>query len=267
MRGAASILARKIFAVTILPSTLPRLFPTCFPRFVPFLLFIVAVAPLGAVPINSDCGIPGSFSVGDCTFDDQSGLHWLDWTLTTNRSYDDVSASLAAEFPGFRYATEQEVLDLLLGAGINGGFGHSATPLDPDVIVLQGFLGITAVHPVGSFSIGYFEGSGCGAPPCSSLVDQVELLHDDSVSFSRVSQQQRVTSSMGTAVGHALVATGAAMVPEPSTLALLGLGIAAAMWRRRALPTPVVDSSPPPIAQRTRASSRSLRARHRGDRR
>jgi hypothetical protein len=47
--------------------------------------------------------------------DTESGLSWLDVTITVNRSFNDVSSQLVSggEFDGWRYATGQEFNDLL----------------------------------------------------------------------------------------------------------------------------------------------------------
>ena len=43
------------------------------------------------------------------TTDTATGLQWLDWSLTTNRSYNDVFAQTqGGNLDGWRYATEDE---------------------------------------------------------------------------------------------------------------------------------------------------------------
>lgn len=56
---------------------------------------------------------------GHLTFDSASGLEWLDWTLTTDRSFADVSSQFgpSGDFAGFRYATDAEVEFLISSVG------------------------------------------------------------------------------------------------------------------------------------------------------
>jgi hypothetical protein len=57
---------------------------------------------------------------GMLTFDTESGLEWLDWTATTNLSYEEVSPQLdlGGDYYGFRYATLDEVGVLYDNAGL-----------------------------------------------------------------------------------------------------------------------------------------------------
>ncbi len=47
------------------------------------------------------------FGAGSITIDTDTGLEWLDWTESTNRSYNDVSGQFGAggDFEGWRHAT------------------------------------------------------------------------------------------------------------------------------------------------------------------
>lgn len=81
------------------------------------LVCLAALAPLASADLTSrDWASSGD---GLLTFDSDSGLEWLDWQYTNNRSYADVSSQLGAggEFEGFRYATEDEMRGLYEHAG------------------------------------------------------------------------------------------------------------------------------------------------------
>ncbi|MEZ6318102.1 MAG: hypothetical protein R3B49_05005 [Phycisphaerales bacterium] len=81
------------------------------------LVCLAALAPLASADLTSrDWAASGD---GLLTFDADSGLEWLDWEYTNNRSYADVSSQLGAggEFEGFRYATEDEMRGLYEHAG------------------------------------------------------------------------------------------------------------------------------------------------------
>ena len=73
------------------------------------------------------------FGSGAITLDTDTGLEWLDVSLSTNRSYADVSAQFGQEgdYFGFRHATEPEISVLFDSLGMNAVPG------------LQSLVGIT----------------------------------------------------------------------------------------------------------------------------
>jgi hypothetical protein len=77
-------------------------------------VLIAGAAEAALVSIDSE------FGTDTVTLDTDTGLEWLDWSLTTNRSFDDISSELGAggEFEGFRYATADEVATLWTNGGI-----------------------------------------------------------------------------------------------------------------------------------------------------
>ncbi len=82
---------------------------------------------------------------GDTTLDPNSGLEWLDVSLTTNRSFADISLEFGpgGDFEDFRHATTQELVVFFTNAGIpavNGGF---AVPNAPSVAALLSLVGST----------------------------------------------------------------------------------------------------------------------------
>lgn len=64
-----------------------------------------------------------SASDGILTYDDNSGLYWLDLTETAGMSYSEVSAQLGAggSFDGWRYATTTEATDIYAQFGLTPG--------------------------------------------------------------------------------------------------------------------------------------------------
>ncbi len=88
-------------------------------------------------------------SAGDnlLTYDDVSGLQWLDLTETYGLTYDYVSGEFGAggEFEGFRYATNAEVQALWANFGIDlsAGAATSSPGADPNVALAGSFLGNT----------------------------------------------------------------------------------------------------------------------------
>jgi len=80
---------------------------------------------------------------GDTTLDPNSGLEWLDVSLTTNRSFADISLEFGpgGDFEGFRHATTQELVEFFTNAGIpevNGGFAVPNAPFVAALLLLVG---------------------------------------------------------------------------------------------------------------------------------
>jgi len=168
---------------------------------------------------------------------DANGNTWLDWTHTTDRSYNDVSSQLGAggEFEGFRYATEAEMTQLYANAG--------APVLDPIITVDPGyagalsllsvFLGETWANQSQTGAIYGLEGSNAVNP---SLVGDLgdgpfHMATAFTTNVSGVVALRHFNSGGSIAdstVGHALV-----LVPAPGSAALLGIGGLIASRRRR----------------------------------
>ena len=79
------------------------------------------------------------------TFDDVSGLTWLDVSVTAGMTYNQVSGQLGAggDFEGFRYATGVEVEQLLISAGIGLDTGWTAENVDPINHFIDNYIGDT----------------------------------------------------------------------------------------------------------------------------
>lgn len=101
-----------------------------------FMCCIPLEIPAGAATVDN----------GDFTTDTISGLDWLDLTLTTNRSYNNVASQLGdgGDFDGWRYASVVEVEQLWTNAGIAYESNYTFFPEgDPNVLPLMQKLGIT----------------------------------------------------------------------------------------------------------------------------
>ena len=144
-------------------------------------LLALGAVPAGAALSESDCN--GLRSMGDCTFDDVSNLHWLDWTLSTELSFNDVvDMHLAGQFDGFRHATFAELNAFLLSAGVDlDPVGTS--PADPNLRALQQLLGVTDTISA-TESTAMFLGS-C-FQPCSNEIPTLSLKSfGDALSFTQ----------------------------------------------------------------------------------
>ena len=94
----------------------------------------VALFLIGTVGYaNADLVEEDLFTVGDglITYDTDTGLYWLDLTLTTNLSYNDVlnEISQGGALEGFWYATTADIDTLQVSAGLPSGLFFSTFPI------------------------------------------------------------------------------------------------------------------------------------------
>src|SRR5690554_5423124 len=81
------------------------------------LLLIASTAQ--AIPFtNADAFIDGD---GQAICEIDTGLFWLDFGITNNKSFNDIQAELDTTYAGWRLPTEQEVKKLWNGLWLNGG--------------------------------------------------------------------------------------------------------------------------------------------------
>ena len=108
------------------------------------VVLLCAAGSVSAALISWDWKTPGDNLL---TYDSATGLDWLDWTESTNRSYNDVLTQLGpgGEFEGFRHASTDEVHTLFEHAGIPDIPGYTAANYTP-VTELQALLGITRTY-------------------------------------------------------------------------------------------------------------------------
>ncbi len=100
-------------------------------------------------------------SAGDnlITRDTDTGLNWLDLTVTNGMSYNTVNGQLGSGglYEGFRYATGQEVVDLYAKFGIalvaySPNFSYGS--VDPGIVMAGDFLGNIAQEFSPNFTYG-----------------------------------------------------------------------------------------------------------------
>ena len=173
---------------------------------------------------NSDMSFLGASEDGfNITLDTSTGLEWLDWSLTLNRSYDDVFAQTqGGNLDGWRYATEAEFVTLAVSAGIplsfldddpggtHPGFEVFNTLLgsgaiDNESFAISAFSASSGTHALGGFSIGqgWFEVPNA-------------LRHNLNNNWS--------DADTNTRVGSALV-RDTSVVPVPAAVWLFGSGL------------------------------------------
>jgi hypothetical protein len=133
-------------------------------------LVVLAAAPSAYAELVS---MDSDYGPGTITHDTETGIDWLDLTLTTNRSVVDITAQLGpgGEFEGFRYAVAADITTLWTHAGIvdittqgpiDGGDFTEAN-FDP-ANMLADLFGVTVTLPGGVASEGFTADPPPGNP-------------------------------------------------------------------------------------------------------
>ena len=174
------------------------------------------------------------FGIGAITRDTASGLEWLDLTESIGRSYDDVSTQfgVGGDFEGWEYARNDQVEDFFVNAKgsqfVNGDQG----PNGDWVLDLIDLLGVTysaTGRGALSFTKTIFEHQGNDHASTVDLFDQNGLkwayIYAGPPGGIRLDNEHE---SYGSALVRSIYP-----VPEPGTLALFGIGLAAMRLSRR----------------------------------
>lgn len=95
---------------------MPR--PAAFPAIACTTALLLALASPAAAELVSE---DSAFGADTITFDTETGLRWLDLTLTTSNTYDSLITAFGTggEFEGYRLATSEEVFTLWENAQID----------------------------------------------------------------------------------------------------------------------------------------------------
>lgn len=165
------------------------------------------------------------------TFDSDTGLEWLDVNLTIGQSYNTSEASTFVTVDGFRHATLAEVLALWINSGRvaapSTAFSTANFVPSVDFVAKFGCTGSCALSS--AFVQGIYETSPTTV--ASGLVQQetagpIGRYFEGFGSFS-------LTSASGD-TGNFLVRESAAeALPEPTTLAIVAIGLAGMGFARR----------------------------------
>lgn len=163
-----------------------------------------------------------NWGTGSITLDTNSGLEWLDISLSVNLSYNDMISHMqnGGLYAGFRYATQDEVEALFINAGLNMG----SSPAMQSALDLIGFLGATYTSR-GNAEIFGITGTSSASGVESGIVDHVfsngTPMYDASVSELTYGMDYNSSS-----VGNWLVSSGTSEVPLPPALVLFGSALA-----------------------------------------
>ncbi|MEM7313965.1 MAG: hypothetical protein AAF497_12515 [Planctomycetota bacterium] len=190
-------------------------------RFVWLSVFFVPVCIASADLVEvTDANFPGG--TNNITRDTATGLEWLDWTATTDISYNDMITQLGPgdTFEGWRHATRTEVGTLFSNMGVLiTDWPNSTANADSGASAALGFSLLGKTVPASPlFSDGGTAALVADATNGSNVARfRAELLVHQPHTIARSAFGQIDTGSSPIA-GHALVR---AAVPEPSSAACL----------------------------------------------
>lgn len=212
------------------------------------MLCLAGGATNAALIGENDAGVTGTTS-GDgfnITYDDVSGLRWLDLTITLGQSRNQVLASSLITSGAYRYATDAEVDNLFatnVGISFGPAFSGQTTPYFANAAIVSAgaalinFLGVTNGQvPIGSF--GLVDSATTLPGGYNKYAIRQSSPSNPTIGLIRLTQFDTVGSTGGFAgAGSFLVQTSSnQVIPEAASLVGLGLGLAAlglTMGRRR----------------------------------
>lgn len=174
-----------------------------------------------------------AFGGGTITYDSDTNLEWLDLTVTQGQSFNDVFASLASTYKGYRYASSDEVLRFFSDGGVTEGSNLSAL----NVLNLWGILSddtdMFGIRSILSYGLVSNINFGYGTPAHNSVGLASISVQRNAYESSEILNYPYPDTSGDFLTGSALVRV--ATVPEPESYAmfLAGLGIIGAITRGR----------------------------------
>jgi hypothetical protein len=196
------------------------------------ILLLLAGSTAKAVLVQvNDPLIVGNFTYTrdgfNITRDTQSGLDWLDVTLSTGYSYNQVIEQLGdgRAFDGLRFATEAELVGLFEHAGLDI---DANTPVEPAIALLD-LVGISVASRGGGHIAGYFyDGDTNSSVGLATLIAPTGREESYDIIIWKNSRSSSQVSSIS---GSWLVRDTPNNVPEPAAFLMCTIGLFAA--RRR----------------------------------
>lgn len=164
------------------------------------------------------------------TYDNVSGLNWLDLTETSDFSYDFVSSELGAggTWEGYRYATTSEVMNIFEQVGIaSTQTTYNAAIIDPNIDYLQSLLSNTtaalSVNYIGSLGL---ANTGESGGEHSRLGAYYSISSETNYFNLSVGSYTIADNTSAVYIGHYLVQEDSVSpVPIPAAVWLFGSGL------------------------------------------
>ncbi|KZY36943.1 hypothetical protein A3729_28980, partial [Oleiphilus sp. HI0043] len=200
---------------------------------------------LSALSINASAGFisqDSGFGVDTITLHEETGLEWLDLTATQGRTVNDVLGQLdtGGDYSGFRHATFDEVITMQEGFGITynlSSFDHAVGQQNASIAAMANYLdffGATGTNEDDVFGFGtVVRDNGEDRTFWSIYDNDASALFDTDTGYLQdifFAQARNISDPF---TGQFLVRSDVSQVSEPSTFALLGLGMAGLGFARR----------------------------------
>ena len=179
---------------------------------------VIPVSQVGAALLS----LNSSFGVDTITRDSDTGLEWLDVTLSTNISFDTIVTQFGSgsEFEDFRHATSSQISGLFTNSGISGPFDIFS------IVDLQELVGAESLSDISlNWRTEGWAGDLNPSDPSQRFTGRLRAVFassqpsfssDASLNFAPVSEQAIADPR----IGHWLVRISP--VPLPPTLYLMG---------------------------------------------
>ena len=197
-----------------------------------FIGLITSLMLFGAMPSQASSLV----NLGDNTYDPNTGLMWLDLTLTQGLTHDYVVANLLGvgqTYEGYRYATGAEVSTLFTDAGITNPYYGAPNAEAGSYQSLIALLGSSAGNPPFTYPVSVSWGLTADLNQAGNLWIAIVYLETVNAQY-QVAQTQFTElspSQYSGTLGSFLVAT-----PLPAALPLFATGLGALGlfgWRRK----------------------------------
>jgi hypothetical protein len=193
-----------------------------------FLLLLAGSTARAVLVQVNDPLIDGNFTYTrdgfNITRDTQSGLDWLDVTLSTGYSYNQVVEQLGdgRAFEGFHFAMEAELVVLFEHAGLDI---DAHTPVEPAIELLD-LVGISVESRGGGHIAGFFnDGDIDSSVGLATLIAPTGREERYNVIIWKNSRSSSQVSSI---TGSWLVRDTPTNVPEPAAFLMCTIGLFAA---------------------------------------
>lgn len=194
----------------------------------------------------------GDFVGTSVTFDETSGLEWLDLTLSLGRSVADLRGDDGTDefgsggnFASWRYATPTEIRSLFINAPVSGlpfNFSFSNSASSTDLAALSALVGITSTFFAANIGTTAFQIQGLlpGTNPLEVGRAYARGFQDGTsglIDFTQIFQSSIAVDQGVETIGNWLVRDPSlSAVPLPAAFPLFagGLGLLGLLgWRRK----------------------------------